>query len=134
MLDFFIFLTEGGIILWVTVSSRPFDKTKKFKETAEESKKCFVYVMERKDVVDEDRLELYKNDLTNLMFHQNNCIRLEILEDDEYYDIGTSSIIDLSSEFKGGMYSWFEKDWDNLKKSNISQMQMQIANIYFYVR
>ncbi|UZO18116.1 uncharacterized protein OCT59_009436 [Rhizophagus irregularis] len=106
MLDFFIFLTEGGIILWVTVSSRPFDKTKKFKETAEESKKCFVYVMERKDVVDEDRLELYKNDLTNLMFHQNNCIRLEILEDDEYYDIGTSSIIDLSSEFKGGMYSW----------------------------
>ncbi|CAG8624038.1 15162_t:CDS:1, partial [Rhizophagus irregularis] len=41
---------------------------------------------------------------------------LEILEDDEYYDIGTSSIIDLSSEFKGGMYSWFEKDWDNLKK------------------
>ncbi|CAB4480446.1 unnamed protein product [Rhizophagus irregularis] len=123
MLDFFIFLTEGGIILWVTVSSRPFDKTKKFKETAEESKKCiyidrvgFVYVMERKDVVDEDRLELYKNDLTNLMFHQNNCIRLEILEDDEYYDIGTSSIIDLSSEFKGGMYSWFEKDWGNLKK------------------
>ncbi|PKC12047.1 hypothetical protein RhiirA5_373404 [Rhizophagus irregularis] len=74
MLDFFIFLTEGGIILWVTVSSRPFDKTKKFKETAEESKKCFVYVMERKDVVDEDRLELYKNDLTNLMFHQNDHV------------------------------------------------------------
>ncbi|PKC63845.1 hypothetical protein RhiirA1_463236 [Rhizophagus irregularis] len=108
--------------------------------------------MERKDVVDEDRLELYKNDLTNLMFHQNDhvyewklqggqklitvlnkktsekikeflgkdkkkqIIALEILEDDEYYDIGTSSIIDLSSEFKGGMYSWFEKDWGNLKK------------------
>jgi hypothetical protein len=27
-----------------------------------------------------------------------------------------SSIIDLSSEFKDGMCSWFEKDWANIKK------------------
>ena len=27
-----------------------------------------------------------------------------------------SSIIDLSSEFEDGMYSWFEKDWANIKK------------------
>ncbi|CAG8726649.1 16578_t:CDS:2, partial [Cetraspora pellucida] len=27
-----------------------------------------------------------------------------------------SSIIDLSSEFEGGMCSWFEKDWANIKK------------------
>ncbi|CAG8654147.1 4494_t:CDS:2, partial [Paraglomus brasilianum] len=30
--------------------------------------------------------------------------------------LGLSSIIDLSSEFEGGMYSWFEKDWANIKK------------------
>ncbi|CAI2190796.1 18371_t:CDS:2, partial [Funneliformis geosporum] len=27
-----------------------------------------------------------------------------------------SSIIDLSSEFEDRMYSWFEKDWTNIKK------------------
>ncbi|CAG8537452.1 10441_t:CDS:2 [Paraglomus occultum] len=30
--------------------------------------------------------------------------------------LGLSSIIDLSSEFEDGMYSWFEKDWANIKK------------------
>ncbi|CAG8697655.1 10384_t:CDS:2, partial [Funneliformis mosseae] len=30
--------------------------------------------------------------------------------------LGLSSIIDLSSEFKDGMYTWFEKDWADIKR------------------
>ncbi|CAB5363570.1 unnamed protein product [Rhizophagus irregularis] len=93
-----------------SLGSRPFDKTKKFKETAEESKKMLRLRNGKKGRGGRRQIRIEKIKKTD------NCIRLEILEDDEYYDIGTSSIIDLSSEFKGGMYSWFEKDWDNLKK------------------
>ena len=29
--------------------------------------------------------------------------------------LGLSSIIDLSSEFEGGMHAWFGQDWEDLK-------------------
>ncbi|RHZ47141.1 hypothetical protein Glove_590g3 [Diversispora epigaea] len=40
--------------------------------------------------------------------------------------LGLSSIIDLSSEFKGGMHSWFNDDWIPLKTKALSKINVTV--------
>ena len=42
------------------------------------------------------------------------------------YRLGLSSIIDLSSEFKGGMHSWFNDDWIPLKTKALSKINLTV--------
>lgn len=40
--------------------------------------------------------------------------------------LGLSSIIDLSSEFEGGMHTWFGQDWKDLKKKVSNHINLKI--------
>jgi len=42
------------------------------------------------------------------------------------YRLGLSSIIDLSSEFEGGMHSWFDDDWIPLKIKALSKIYLKV--------
>ncbi|CAJ0625696.1 5837_t:CDS:2 [Entrophospora sp. SA101] len=39
--------------------------------------------------------------------------------------LGLSSIVDLSSEFSGGMCSWFGEEWPDLKAKALSQINIK---------
>jgi len=39
--------------------------------------------------------------------------------------LGLSSIVDLSSEFSGGMYSWFCEEWPDLKAKVLAEINIK---------
>ena len=40
------------------------------------------------------------------------------------YSLGFSSIVDLSSEYQEGMFSWFRDEWSSLKKKVYDTVNM----------